>query len=126
MESREAAKWFALFIAIIVGYFGYNQFWGEGNNAFGITRSMKGEMVTVEANVVAISGGKGHIFPILKDPNGRKTIKGVLFKSETDPEENRLQKELLEAKRKDGTLVTIEGLIDIYNGELEIIIKKAY
>ena len=126
MDTREATKWIALFLVIIGGYFVYDQIWGEGSNAFGITRSMKGELVTVEANVVTISGGKGHVFPVLKDPNGRKTIKGVLFKSETDPEENRLQRELLETKRKDGTLVTIEGLVEIYNDALEIIIRKVY
>lgn len=126
MEAREAAKWLAVFVVILIGHFAYDHFVRGGNQAFGITRSMRGEMVTIQANVVMISSGKGHVFPIFKDPDNQKTIKGVLFRNDDAPEENRLQRELLESKRVDGTTVTVEGKVEIYNDELEIIIGKVY
>ena len=94
------------------------------DTAFGITNGMKGDTVSIQANVVSMSSGKGHSFPVLKDPQNQKTIKGVLFKK--DSEEDSSRKNLLEERRINGELVSIEGIVDIYEGELEIIIKKVY
>lgn len=96
----------------------------QTDTPFGITKAMKGEFVSVRANVVSITSGKGHFFPILKDPVTQKTIKGVLFKDDAEEEPNR--KELLEKRRKDGELLSIDGIVGVHEGELEIIIKKVY
>ena len=125
MASREAARWLALFLIVIGSWFAYNRY-VECDSAFGITRAMNGEPVTVRANVVSISGGKGHIFPILQDPSNQKTIKGVLFRNDDNPEENAKQKALIETARREGSLLTIDGEVCIYNDALEIIIRKAY
>ena len=126
MEHREAAKWFALFVLLVGGWFAYEHFFVVGNKAFGITREMNGEPISVQATVVSISGGKGHIFPILRDPSNNKTIKSVLFRDDNNPLENREQQALLETKRREGTPVTIDGEVCIYQGNLEIIIRKAH
>lgn len=125
MDGREATKWLALFALLIVGYFAYDKIIVGGNKAFGITREMKGEIISVEAQVVSLSSGKGHLFSILRDPANQKMIKGVLFKNDDAPEETRRQKELLEARFADGGLVAIDGTVAVYDGELEIIIGKA-
>ena len=126
MDAREATKWLAAFAFIVGAYFLFDQLIGRGAHAFGITRAMRGEFVTVQAQVAMISGGKGHVFPILKDPSNQRAINAVLFRNDDAPEENLMQRELLEAKRLDGTLVTIEGKVEVYNEELEIIIGKVY
>lgn len=125
MDGREAARWLVLFALLIVGYFAYDKIIVGTGKAFGITREMKGEIISVEAQVVSLSSGKGHLFSILRDPANQKMIKGVLFKNDDAPEENRRQKELLEARFKDGGLVAIDGTVAIYDGELELIIGKA-
>lgn len=96
--------------------------------AFGITEAMKDENVTIQGHITNISSGKGHVFPVLKDPQNGKTIKTVIFaaKKEKDKEEVKERQDFVEKRRKDGKLVTIEGKVSVYNGELEVIINKAY
>lgn len=89
-----------------------------------ITRDMQGQYVTTSGTITTISGGKGHTFITLKDINNDKTIKCVLFRQEN--EENTGRKELLEQNAKTDNVVNIEGKVDIYENELEIIIKKVY
>ena len=89
-----------------------------------ITRDMKGQYVVTSGYITTISGGKGHTFITLKDVNNDKTIKGVLFRQEN--EENTGRKELLEQNAKTDNIINIEGKVDIYENELEIIIKKVY
>ncbi len=126
MDGKEAARWLALFAVLVVGYFAYDKLIVGGNKAFGITRSMKGEMITIRAEVVSISSGKGHLFPVLRDPDNRKMIQGVLFKNDAAPEECQRQRKLLEARLADGDPIEIDGKVDVYNDELKIIIVRAH
>ena len=124
MDGKEAARWLALFALLIVGYFAYDRLVVGGNRAFGITRSMKGEMISIRAEVVSISSGKGHLFPVLRDPDNQKMIQGVLFANDAAPDEHQRQKNLLEARFRDGGSVDIDGKVDVYNDELKIIIAR--
>ena len=98
------------------------------NTAFGITEKNEGENVTIKGYITSISGGKGHKFPMITDPETGKAIKGVIFapKKEKEKAEINERQNFVEQRRKDGKLVTIEGKVSIYNGEVDIIINKAY
>ena len=90
-----------------------------------ITRDMKGQYVVTSGTISTISGGKGHTFITLRDiDDNNKTIKCVLFRQEN--EKNTGRKTLLEEKAESYEVVNIEGVVDIYENELEIIIKKLY
>lgn len=90
-----------------------------------ITRDMQGQYVVTSGTISTISGGKGHTFITLRDINdSNKTIKCVLFRQEN--EKNTGRKTLLEEKAESYEVVNIEGVVDIYENELEIIIKKVY
>ena len=123
MNFKEAAKWLALFVLIAGGWFLHEHFEQTGR-AFGLTRSMRNEMITVRAQIFSISSGKGHMFLILRDPSNQKMIKGVLFKNDEAPEAQRAARELLQSALSTGATVEIDGKVDIYNDELEIIIHK--
>ena len=98
------------------------------DTAFGITADNKDENVTIKGYITTISSGKGHMFPVIKDPTTNKTIKGVIFASKKDSEKEEVneRQKFIEKRRKDGKLVTIEGKVSVYNDEVDVIIKKAY
>lgn len=89
-----------------------------------IEENQKGQYVKVNGFVTDISEGKGHTFFYLKDSNSGATIKTVLFRQEN--EKNTGRKELIKESITNNQPVTIEGKIDVYNNELEIIVKKVY
>lgn len=110
----------------------------KNDTAFGITSKQVGENVTIQGTVTEITSGKGHTFPVIKDPSNNKTIKGALFNAETSQKHNKgrsledLQQErdqqnkLIEDARVSGQTLTFEGQVDEYKGDLEIIINKVY
>ena len=89
-----------------------------------IYESMKGQHVVTRGYVTDISGGKGHVFFYFKDVNGGKEIKGVLFKEENYDNEGR--KALVQKSLADGSAIYVDGRVDVYKGELEVIAKKIY
>ena len=89
-----------------------------------INNTMKGEYVKVVGYVTKISGGKGHTFFTFKDPNTGAIIKGVLFKQESEADPSR--KEYINSSYQNKSIITIEGKVDIYKDELEVIAKKVY
>ena len=96
--------------------------------AFGITKAMKDEHVTIQGYITNITSGKGHIFPVVKDPKTGKSIKAVIFAPKKDKEKAEVneRQHFVEQRRKDGKLVTIEGKVSVYNDELDVIINKVY
>lgn len=123
MNVKEAAKWLALFVLIAGGWFLHEHF-EQAGRAFGLTPSMRGEIISVRAQVASLSSGKGHVFLLLRDPTNQKMIKGVLFKNEEAPSEQAAAKNLLQSALDTGATVEIDGTVEIYNGALEIIICK--
>ena len=90
----------------------------------GITNSMVGQDVKIAGYVTSISGGKGHTFCTVKDPNSGASIKVVLFKSDSEADPSR--KNNLKASYNNKAIITIEGKVDVYEEELEVIAKKVY
>lgn len=158
MELQEAKKWI-LGIVIIVGVCGaYFYHANQDSNrqtaalveremlseksaytvAFGITDKQVGENVKICGTVTNITSGKGHIFPMITDPNNSKSFPGVLFSAESAHRYNKEknieelkiereeQKRLIEDARLSGKLLTFEGMVERYDGKLEIIINKVY
>lgn len=68
-----------------------------------------------------ISKTKGHVFFTIYNTKG-STIKGVMFKAEIDQNPDRLT--LIEKYNETSKELIFEGQVAIYQGELEIIIKK--
>lgn len=165
MNSSEAKKWILGILIIVIacgGYFYYtnrqsaevptpsqqqvteqqktttNEKSTSSDTAFGITNKQIGEHVTVQGPIVDVSGGKGNLFPVIKDTTNDKTIKGALFSPESSQkynkeqtleqlqQERKQQKELIENARSSGQSLTFEGKVDEYKGELELIISKVY
>lgn len=89
-----------------------------------ITEAMEGQEVKIAGYVTSISGGKGHTFCTVKDPNSNASIKVVLFKSDSEADPSR--KSNLEASYNNKDIITIEGKVDVYQEELEVIAKKVY
>lgn len=89
-----------------------------------ITGDMKKKPVSTNGYVTKFSEGKGHVFFTLKDASTNKTINGVLFTDEN--QENIGRKAVLEQSYNNKILVYIDGVIDIYQNELEIKAKKVY
>ena len=89
-----------------------------------ITENMKGQRVKITGYVSDISGGKGHTFFIFKDPNTSDNIKVVLFKQDNEQDPTRRQQ--IEASYNSKSVINIEGKVDVYEGELEVIAKKVY
>lgn len=89
-----------------------------------IKPEQKGKRVIVSGYVVDVSKGKGHTFFYLKDANSSATIKAVLFRQEN--QKNTGREVLITESEHTNNLVNIEGIVDVYKGELEIIVKKVY
>lgn len=89
-----------------------------------ITADMKGQYVSTQGYVSHITGGKGHTFFTFSDPNSGASLKGVLFRQEN--EKNTGRKDVIEEAAQNGSLIHVEGKVDVYQGELEVIVKKVY
>ena len=89
-----------------------------------ITENMEGQRVKITGYVSDISGGKGHTFFIFKDPNTSASIKVVLFKQ--DNEQDPIRRQQIEDSYNNKSVINIEGKVDVYEGELEVIAKKVY
>lgn len=89
-----------------------------------ITADMKGSYIKTQGYVSNITGGKGHTFFTFSDPNSGASLKGVLFRQEN--EKNTGRKDVIESAAQTGALIHVEGKVDVYQGELEVIVKKVY
>ena len=89
-----------------------------------ITADMKGSYIKTQGYVSNITGGKGHTFFTFSDPNSGASLKGVLFRQEND--KNTGRKDVIESAAQTGALIHVEGKVDVYQGELEVIVKKVY
>lgn len=69
-----------------------------------------------------MTSGKGHHFYIFRDIVEPGSIKAVVFKAESD---NKAIDAPLQQSLNTGSPVTISGKVDVYKGELEIIVNKA-
>ncbi len=87
-----------------------------------VTADMKGQKVTVMGYAVKMTKGKGHHFYIFRDMIEPGSIKAVVFKAESD---NQAVDVPLKNSLNTGSLVTLSGKVDIYKGELEIIVNRA-
>lgn len=90
-----------------------------------IDQSWKGNKVTVSAVVIkkydSNKNGRNDKCMTIADPN-RKTVtmKAVLF----DADKNSNTAALLDSAYKNGTPINISGKINVYKGELEIVVKN--
>ena len=87
-----------------------------------ITEDMRGNIVQVSAIPIDIVEKKGHMYFYLKDNESK--IKAVLFRADGNEVLGRKNK-LIEYSNL-GKKVRVLGTIDIYNGQLEIIIDKVF
>ncbi len=87
-----------------------------------VTADMKGQKVTVMGYAVKMTKGKGHHFYIFRDMIEPGSIKAIVFKAESD---NQAVDVPLKNSLNTGSLVTLSGKVDIYKGELEIIVNRA-
>ena len=92
-------------------------------NISDIKREMKGERVVAVGYVVDVID-KGHIFATFKDVNKKEYLKVVLFEGSVDklPERKQLLIDCEDRKIP----VYVEGKVDIYRNELEIVAFKVY
>lgn len=88
-----------------------------------ISTDMQGHEVTTIGSVSDIyTSSKGHTFFTIKNQN--TTLKGVLFSAENDDLKGRL--DLLNKYNNTNQNIHFKGQVDIYKGELEIIVSKVY
>ena len=87
-----------------------------------VTADMKGQKVTVKGYAVKMTSGKGHHFYIFRDIVEPGSVKAVVFKAESD---NHNIDAPLQNSLNNGSPVTISGKVDVYKGELEIIVNRA-
>lgn len=87
-----------------------------------VTADMKGQKVTVKGYAVKMTSGKGHHFYIFRDIVEPGSIKAVVFKAESD---NQAVDAPLQNSLNTGSPVTLSGKVDVYKGELEIIVNRA-
>lgn len=88
-----------------------------------IKESMQGQDILVKANISGLrTSKKGHSFFDINDENS--VVKGVLFNSEANQLEERLI--LLNNYNDTSKTVSLEGKVNIYKGDLQIIVSKVY
>lgn len=81
---------------------------------------MKGQNKDLRGKVIKANEGGGNLYFTLQDVKNTATIKGVLF-AKTD-NKNPALKQMLLRSRDNQTVIYVKGKIDVYNGELEIIV----
>lgn len=149
MNKKSFMYWIITVLVIMVGFLGYNFFYSnvkldanndvvteeiksnsqkQDNDIFCdikmITESKKDEYVKVTGFVNNVTEGKGHTFFYLKDVKSGSTIKVVLFRQEN--EKNTGRRDLIKEANQNMFPINIEGKVDVYENELEIIAKKVY
>ena len=89
-----------------------------------ITREQRGKTYQVMVLMESISHGGGNAFLVLVDINTEDKIKAVLFRA--DAEEIVGRKVKLVESHKNGIPVRLLVSVNIYNGELQLIIDKVF
>ena len=87
-----------------------------------ISESNRGKMVQVRGSVKNVTEKDGHLYFYLSD--GNKEIKGVLFKADGNEIAGRKLK--IQNAAKENFPIRVLAMVDVYNGELELIIDKVF
>jgi DNA/RNA endonuclease YhcR with UshA esterase domain len=87
-----------------------------------ISESKRGEMVITKGYVKDVVEKDAHLYFTLSD--GEKDLKTVMFKA--DSQEIAGRKERVLSAEKAQFEIRVLGMVDVYNGELEIIIDKIF
>ena len=99
-----------------------NQF--KEYNISEINNSFLNTVVTVQGKVYSASKRKGHVFCYLKDLYNDKNIRCVLFAKQNEKLEERA--DVLLHNNNTGKPVFVNGKIQLYKNELEIVAFKVY
>lgn len=87
-----------------------------------ITSNMEGRNVRISGVASKVSEGKGNVFFYFKNEKTGQDIKCVMFKKTNN--DNQGRKELIETSAYNGSVITLDGQVDVYKGEVEIKVWK--
>jgi len=83
----------------------------------------RGQVFKVKGKVAEYLDKNGHTFFTIED-DSKKAIKAVLFKA--DANELMARKRLISSAEKNGIILNFISTVDIYKGEMELIVDKVY